>query len=117
MNSCKAANCMLRLTVSDSRVLGTCYMPFLRHKGLFVPSLQSRELGERVFLVLTLRQQNKTAAGMADVCWITPQFCSTGREPGFGLHFDEGADELRTLIESGLSADKNGRQIEVSYTL
>ena len=124
---------MLRLTVSDAAVLRACYMPFLQHKGLFVPSSQSRTLGEKFFLVLTLKPYNLTVAGLVTVCWITPVHCSDGRDPGFGLHFDASAVELSAAIESVLAAEVTEQtpgqpdapghkqasvvQQEVSYTL
>lgn len=116
---------MLRLTVSDAAVLRACYMPFLQHKGLFVPSLQSRKLGEKLFLVLTLKSDNRVVAGLATVCWITPAYCSDGRDQGFGLHFDAAAAELCEAIESVLAAEVStqspGQTPEshqaVSYTL
>lgn len=109
---------LLRLCIADNAVLRACYMPFLLHKGLFVPSRHSRKLGEKLFLILTLANRDVTAAGMARVCWITPAFCSDGREAGYGVHFDQTSVELRTLIESALSAaDDAGEQMVAGYTL
>ncbi|MBU2097955.1 MAG: pilus assembly protein PilZ [Gammaproteobacteria bacterium] len=111
------APAMLRLALSDNAVLGACFMPFLQHKGLFVPSLKNRNLGEKVFLVLTLKTLNLTVAGMATVCWITPTFSSDGRAPGYGLHFDEGAIELRAAVAGILSDVEDLTDASISYTL
>jgi type IV pilus assembly protein PilZ len=108
---------VLKLLIPDISVLRACYMPFLQRKGLFVPSIQYRELGEKFFLVLRLAQHQQSAAGMVSVCWITPKYASDGREPGYGLHFDEGADELTAVIESVLGASAVNTQSVVSYTL
>ncbi|MDO8908955.1 MAG: pilus assembly protein [Pseudohongiella sp.] len=108
---------MLRLAFSDTDVLKACYMPFLKRKGLFVPSTQMREMGEKLFLVVQLKQQNLTVAGMASVCWITPNYCSDGRETGYGLHFDDDAGELSAAIASAVGADNVCSQRTVSYTL
>lgn len=117
MTASDTQNTLLRLVFPHTAVLRACYMPFLQHKGLFVPSLKSRELGERLFLVLRLPCQNLTVSGMVSVCWITPRHSSDGREPGFGLHFDENACELRAAVESVVGADSIDQQTLVSYTL
>lgn len=92
-------------------------MPFLRHKGLFVPSRQARELGEKLFLVLRLGQRNLTVAGTVSVCWITPELSNDGREAGYGLHFDETAAELKAAVESAVGPGMITLSRAVSYTL
>lgn len=107
---------MLRLSLSDADVLRACYMPLLKYKGLFVPSLQCRRLGETLFVVLMMEQQDIRAAGLARVCWVTPEFCSDGRETGYGLHFDRDSDELRAVIESVLNNPAPAPKIHCTYT-
>jgi type IV pilus assembly protein PilZ len=108
---------ILRLAFSDTDVLRACYMPFLKRKGLFIPSAQTRKLGEKLFLVLRLTQQDLTVAGMACVCWITPEYSSDGQESGYGVHFDEGADALASAITAALGIDEASAAHTVSYTL
>lgn len=105
---------IVRLSIPDSAVLRACYMPFLQRKGLFIPSAQVRVIGDRVFLIVRLLSQNLTVAGMGSVCWVTPKFCSDGREPGFGVHFDSSAAELVAAIESALSLKKEGLDHDLS---
>jgi type IV pilus assembly protein PilZ len=111
------AHRITRLAFSDTDVLKACYMPFLKRKGLFIPSAQTRKLGEKLFLVLRLPQQDVTVAGMVCVCWITPEYSSDGQESGYGVHFDEGAEELASAITSVLGIDETGAAHTASYTL
>jgi type IV pilus assembly protein PilZ len=98
-----SSTALVKIAIPSVDVLSACYMPFLKRKGLFVPSTQLRELGEQVFLVLRLEPAQVFAAGAAQVCWITPPQSSDGRVGGFGLHFDADNSELAEAIEACLA--------------
>lgn len=107
---------LIKIAIPSVDILSACYMPFLERKGLFVPSAQSRELGEQVFLVLRLGPAHMFAAGGAQVCWITPPQSSDGRMSGFGLHFDADNSELAEAIEACLALNNHAIRLR-THTL
>ena len=99
---------LLRLAFYNTDVLAASALPFLQHRGIFVPSARPVTLGQRFFVMLraTVDDDDEVAAGLASVCWITPEGSSDGRSPGFGLHFDSEAIELKRMLEVAISGQK-----------
>lgn len=91
---------MLRLTFCNNAVLTAWRMAYLQHQGVFVPSSRQVMLGQRFFVILQVEEAGDThsTAGLARVCWITPEGSSDGRAPGFGVHFDSSAVALRDAV-------------------
>lgn len=85
--------------IHDRDALYMAYMPFLQRGGVFVPCQRDAELGDEVFLLLSLPddEQRYTVAG--HVAWITPP--GTTRVEGIGVHFpdDDAGKRLRARIE------------------
>lgn len=85
--------------IRDRDALYMAYMPFLVNGGIFVPCQRDAELGDEVFLLLSLPDdaQRYTVAGK--VAWITPP--GSTRVEGLGVHFpgDEAGKRLRARIE------------------
>ena len=50
-------NGILSLTIKDKAVLYSAYMPFLQHGGLFVPTNKPYDVGDEVFMLLTLMDE------------------------------------------------------------
>jgi type IV pilus assembly protein PilZ len=48
---------ILSLTIKDKAVLYSAYMPFVKNGGLFVPTNKSYEIGDEVFMLLTLMEE------------------------------------------------------------
>lgn len=108
---------ILRLVFRSSQALAASAMPFLQHQGLFIPSARPVDMGQRFFIVLQSDAVDvPEAAGLATVCWITPEACSDGRSRGFGVHFDPSATALRQMLAEALAQVPEARQI-VSHTL
>jgi len=108
---------ILRLVFRSSQALAASAMPFLQNQGLFVPSARLVEMGQRFFIVLQSDAADApSAAGLATVCWITPDACNDGRCRGFGLHFDPEATALRQVLGTALAHLPTTHQ-RVSHTL
>jgi len=52
-------NGILSLTIKDKAVLYSAYMPFLDNGGLFVPTNKTYEIGDEVFMLLTLMDETE----------------------------------------------------------
>ena len=92
---------VVSLTIRDRSALYAAYMPFLRHGGLFVPGNRHCKLGDEIFLLLTLMQDEQRYPVAGKVAWITPAGAGNHHTQGFGLHFpdDDTGRSLRKRIE------------------
>lgn len=75
------------------------YMPFLVHGGIFIPCHRDCDLGDEVFLLLSLPDDEHRYPVAGRIAWITPP--GTPRIEGIGVHFpgDETGVRLRRRIE------------------
>ncbi|MEE4293676.1 MAG: PilZ domain-containing protein [Xanthomonadales bacterium] len=96
---------ILSLTINDRQALYRSYMPFITGGGLFVPSTKKFNLGDEVFLLLTVMEFEERLPIPGKVVWITPQGASGNRKAGIGVQFADTQDgaHARTVIESHLA--------------
>ena len=102
---------ILSLSIKDKTALYQSYMPFLKHGGLFVPTKKQYAIGDEVFILLTLMEDNDRVPVAGKVVWVTPVGSQGNRMAGIGVQFGEGADaeSARTKIETyiaGMSVDR-----------
>lgn len=98
---------VLSLTIKDKSALFAAYMPFLRGGGLFIPTNRSYKMGEEVFMLLTLLEENEKVPVAGKVAWITPVGAQGNRAAGVGIQFSEKEDLARTKIEAMLGGILN----------
>ncbi len=96
---------ILSLAIKDRQALYRSYMPFVQGGGLFVPSTKRFELGDEVFLLLTVMEFEERLPIPGKVVWITPQGAAGNRKAGIGVQFADTPDgsHARTVIESHLA--------------
>jgi type IV pilus assembly protein PilZ len=92
---------MLSLNISSKSALYAAFMPYLRHGGLFIPTNKPYEVGDEVFMLLTLMEDPTRVPVSGRVAWITPANAQNGKIQGIGVHFnnDEAGVEIRRKIE------------------
>jgi type IV pilus assembly protein PilZ len=97
---------ILSLSIPDKNALYKAYMPFVQGGGLFVPSSKKFQLGDEVFLLLTVMEFEERLPIPGKVVWITPQGATGNRKAGIGVQFADTSDgaHARTVIESHLAA-------------
>ncbi len=90
---------VMSLAIRDRAGLYAAYMPFLEHGGIFVPGARPCQLGDEVFLLLTLMQDETRYPVAGKVAWISPQ--GSTRTAGIGVQFpdDETGIRVRRRIE------------------
>lgn len=103
---------VLSLTIRDKSALFAAYMPFLKNGGLFIPTSKRYEIGDEVFMLLTLLEERDKLSVAGTVVWVTPVGAQGNRAAGIGIQFkDSDTREARTKIEALLgSALKSERQ-------
>lgn len=88
------------LSIREKSALMAAYMPFLENGGLFVPTQRPAQLGDELYIVLTLMDDPAKTALPGKVVWITPPG-TTGRPQGVGVHFNKttASEQVRDKIE------------------
>lgn len=99
---------LMPLTIRDKNSLLAAYMPFLKSGGVFIPTEKSFELGDEVFVLLSLMGEPQRHAVTGKVVWITPKAALGGRPAGIGIQFSgvEG-DLVQKKIETYLAGAGN----------
>ncbi len=92
---------VIQLVFREKGALYAAYIPVLTDGGLFVPTTREYRLGEDIYLLLSLPEDNQRYPVAGKVAWITPPNASGGRTQGVGVRFpsDEKTRVLRTRIE------------------
>ncbi|MFK7794461.1 MAG: PilZ domain-containing protein [Gammaproteobacteria bacterium] len=102
---------IISLAIKDKGSLYASYIPFVKNGGLFIPTSKNFNLGEEVFMLLTLMEETERIPVAGQVIWITPQGSQGNRTTGVGVQFSsQDSGETRTKIEAllggALQADR-----------
>ena len=97
---------ILSLNIKEKAALYASYMPYLKNGGIFVPTHKPYQLGDEVYLLLSLMDDPIKFPIAGRVAWITPPAAHNNRSQGIGVHFsdDEGGMIARKRIEEILGA-------------
>ncbi len=92
---------VLSLNIREKAALYAAYMPFLKGGGIFIPTIAAYQLGEEVFMLLSLMDDPNRIAVQGKVVWITPEGVQGNRTQGIGVQFtqDETGAAARATIE------------------
>jgi len=95
---------ILSLNIQGAAELHQCYMPFVTNGGLFVKTTKSYKIGDDVFMILTLDEDERMPI-TGKVVWITPKGSQGGRSQGIGVQLNDDPDMevVRTKIQSILA--------------
>ena len=90
---------VMSLAIKDRAGLYAAYMPFVEGGGIFVPGARPCQLGDEVFLLLTLMQDDTRYPVAGKVAWIMP--AGSNRSAGIGVQFpdDETGMRVKRRIE------------------
>ena len=107
---------IINLSLVEVDELYSCYMPFIKNSGLFVPTSKKFAMGDDVFVLLQLMSEPDKIPIAGKVVWISPSRSSWYRRQGVGVQFTkEDSDTLVTKIEAYLADQVPGSR--PSYTL
>jgi type IV pilus assembly protein PilZ len=92
---------VLSLAIKEKAALYLAYMPFLKGGGLFIPTNKTYQIGEEVFMLLSLLDDPNKLKVAGKVAWVTP-ITQGGRPQGIGVQFsdEDGGTEARNKIEA-----------------
>ena len=100
---------ILTLSIKDKSALFQSYMPYVKNGGLFIPTSKDYRLGDEVFILLTLMEDNERLPVAGKVVWVTPPGAQGKRQQGIGVQFstqDNGATQrkIETYL-AGMQSD------------
>lgn len=102
---------ILSLTIKDKSALYAAYMPFIKNGGLFIPTNKSYQLGDEVFMLLSLMEEKEKIPVAGKIVWITPKGAQGNRAAGIGVQFSEqdggnARNKIETYLAGALSSDR-----------
>jgi type IV pilus assembly protein PilZ len=97
---------VIQLSIKEKAALYAAFIPLFAEGGLFLPSSRSYNLGDDVYLLLSLPEDMQRYPVAGKVGWITPAKAAGGRTQGVGIIFpkDDKARALKLKIEETLGA-------------
>lgn len=96
---------VLSLNIKEMSALYAAYIPQLKHGGIFIPTNRAYQLGNEVFMLITLPEDPVKVPVAGKVVWITPAHAHGKRAQGIGVQFspDESGQSAKRKIESLLT--------------
>ena len=92
---------VIQLVFREKGALYAAFIPLFSEGGLFVPSHRAYQLGDDIYLLLSLPDDPQRYPMAGKVAWITPANASGGRTQGVGVRFpvDDKSRQLKLKIE------------------
>lgn len=102
---------ILSLTIKDKNALYAAYMPFVQNGGLFIPTEKQYQLGDEVFMLLTLMEETERLPVAGKIVWITPKGAEGNRTAGIGVQFSDqdggmARNKIETYLAGSLQSDR-----------
>lgn len=101
---------ILSLTIKDKAVLYAAYMPYVKNGGLFIPTNKGYQIGDEVFVLLSLMDEPEKIPVAGKVVWITPKGAQGNRSAGVGIQFTEqdsvAVNKIETYLAGILESDR-----------
>jgi type IV pilus assembly protein PilZ len=92
---------VVQLAIKEKAALYAAYMPFVDNGGLFVPTTRTANIGDDIYLIVSLMDDPARDSVSSKVVWITPAGVN-GRQQGIGVQFQKSdvAEKVRAKIEN-----------------
>jgi len=101
----KPRNSVISIAIKDKQALYMSYMPFVKGGGMFVPTQKDYNLGDEMFLLVTIMDEPEPTQISGKVVWISPPGALGNRPRGVGIQFvGDDSHHIVRLIESKLGA-------------
>jgi len=100
---------ILSLNINSKSALYAAYIPLFKNGGIFIPTPRSYNIGDEVFMLISLMNEPAKLPIAGTVAWITPANAQNNKTQGIGVHFnnDENGAEAKRKIENLLGGVMN----------
>ncbi len=97
---------VIQLAIKEISALYSAYIPIFSAGGLFIPTTRDYELGDTVYVLITLPDDPLRYPVAGRVAWVTPPRAASSRTQGVGIEFpkDEKSNALKLKIEEMLGS-------------
>ena len=95
-----------QLAIKEQGALYAAYIPLFTEGGMFIPTTRDYQLGEDIYVLLTLPEDTQRYPIAGRVAWVTPARAAGNRTQGVGIQFpkDEKSRQLKARIEEILGS-------------
>ncbi len=93
---------ILSMSIKDVASLHAAYMPYVENGGIFIPTNKKYQIGDEVFVLLSLLDEVEKTPISGKVIWITPKGAQGNRTAGIGVQFSDQEGNLIGRIETYL---------------
>ena len=92
---------VIQLAIKEKAALYAAYIPLFAEGGMFIPTTRDYQLGDDVYVLLSLPEDPQRYPIAGRVAWVTPGRAAGNRTQGVGIQFpkDEKARLLKIKIE------------------
>jgi type IV pilus assembly protein PilZ len=100
---------ILSLALKDKNALYNAFLSFVKGGGIFVPTAKRYNLGDEVFVLMTLPESSERLPVAGKVVWMTPPGAQGNRPAGIGVQFADSAEgeAARGKVEALLAGITN----------
>ena len=97
---------VIQLAIKEKAALYTAYIPLFADGGVFIPTSRDYQLGDDVYVLLSLPDDPQRYPIAGKVAWVTPARAAANRTQGVGVRFpaDEKSRVLKIKIEQILGS-------------
>lgn len=97
---------VIQLAIKEKSALYAAYIPLFAEGGMFIPTSREYQLGDDVYVLLSLPEDPQRYPIAGRVAWVTPPRAAGNRTQGVGIQFpkDDKARQLKAKIEELLGA-------------
>lgn len=97
---------VIQLAIKEKSALYAAYIPLFSEGGIFIPTSREYQLGDDVYVLLSLPEDPQRYPVAGKVAWVTPARAAGNRTQGIGILFpnDEKSRVLKLKIEEILGA-------------
>lgn len=107
---------IITCNIADIATLYSSYLPFVENGGLFIPSTRQHNMGDEVFVAVTLPESSERFPLNGKIVWLNHR--SIGMRPaGFGVQFgtDPNGVRIKNEVERLLAGKLDSPQ--ATYTM
>ena len=92
---------VIQLSIREKAALYAAYISSFTNGGIFIPTDRDYQLGDDVYVLISLPNDPQRYPVAGKVAWITPARSSSNRTQGVGVSFpdDEKSTQLKFKIE------------------
>lgn len=100
---------ILSVALKDKNSLYNAFLSFVKGGGIFVPTPKRYNLGDEVFVLMTLPESTERLPVAGKVVWVTPAGSQGNRPAGIGVQFADSPEGEAALgkVEAMLAGITN----------